>query len=75
MTPQMLLAVYTGVGLLGVLGLWFYYDARDARRAARRRREASVFACVRCTRLYVGPKTEDTRPCPACGFPNGRLRF
>lgn len=75
MAPDVLLTVYAALGLLGVLGGWFYYDGRDARRAAKRRREAAVFACVRCTRVYVGPKTEETRPCPACGFANGRLRF
>ena len=67
-------ALYVALGLLVILGLWFYYDRRD-KRLYEEERAKMIFHCIKCGNLYSRVGTVETARCSRCGFENARLRF
>ena len=66
--------IYLSCGLLGLLGIAWYYDRWD--RSRREPLRTSVlFYCVKCEQVYPGKKGQAVAPCQQCGFKNTRLEF
>lgn len=61
-------------GLLLFAGLWLYYDQRD-RKYYDRKRQLSVYHCVRCGYLYSQRDIRKPAACVRCGFVNDSLKF
>ena len=71
---EVFLVLYVSLGSLTLLGLWFFYDVRDA-RLYQREGALMIFHCIRCGHLYSKKQDRQTSNCPGCGFENAHLRF
>ena len=65
---------YLGCGFSLILGLWAYYDWKQAHRYEAQRSKV-IYHCIKCGRIYTGAHLSEETDCPECGFTNGRLRF
>jgi hypothetical protein len=68
------LALTAGMGCTLILGVWFWYDRREA-LLNDPRRIRSAFVCTRCGQTYLRPRLREEAPCPGCGWNNVRLKF
>lgn len=69
-----LVLLYVAAALLVSLGLWFYYENRDA-KAYRELATSSLFHCIKCGDLYQVRGERESADCPTCAKNNLRLRF
>ncbi|MDR2980724.1 MAG: hypothetical protein LBV12_00590 [Puniceicoccales bacterium] len=67
-------AAFLSLGLVFFLGLWFFYERREA-ILNQRRRHTTVFHCIKCDLIYTRSRRRETATCPRCGFTNSRLKF
>ncbi|MCH6258364.1 hypothetical protein MLD52_17520 [Puniceicoccaceae bacterium K14] len=70
------IVLYTGSALLGILGLWFWYDKREGGSFEKARRR-KVFHCVRCGSVYSARKADvsEGEACPKCEYKNYELSY
>ena len=66
--------IYVGVGFVPILGLWFYYDWKQAQLFEAKCSKV-IYHCIKCSQIYTGPQGSEEFDCPRCRFKNGRLRF
>lgn len=71
---SLFVAVFVLSGLLLFVGLWLYYDFRD-KKYYDRKRQLTVYHCVRCGNLYWKREPKKPAACGRCGFVNDSLRF
>ena len=74
LTVDVFFLFYLGFGFFLILGLWFYYDSKQAHRYESQRSKV-IYHCIKCSQIYTGPYRSEESDCPQCGFKNGRLRF
>jgi hypothetical protein len=66
LTALLILGMFAGLGLLGVLWIMSVWHERRQERRARRK----VVLCRICGHIYDNPELKRISACPACGSLN-----
>ncbi len=52
-----------------------YIFSRRRRKIYESMTNAKTYHCLRCDSVYISSDSDESAPCPNCGYKNGRLKF